>query len=169
MAAAYLSDQLERLLRRTFVDDKPAIDELFRHLGPLGSFSGRIEMCYALGLLPAEARRDLHLIRRIRNDFGHVARALTFDEPGIAGRCRELYHSARDADAPARAKFTNAVMGVCAVIHYSIHTAVRHSVPSGVTMTDARKREVLQLAEMVAAAVLQEFGLPEEPSSKSDA
>src|SRR5262245_33803219 len=86
MAAAYLSNQLVRLLRATLVEDEDVIDELFRHLGPLGSFSGCIEMCYALGLLPSEVRRDLHLIRKIRNDFGHVARTLTFEDPGIANR-----------------------------------------------------------------------------------
>lgn len=160
MAAAYLADQLERLLRHTLVDDQAAVDELFRHLGPLSSFSGRIELCYALGLLPAEARRDLHLVRKIRNDFGHVAKTLTFEEPAIAARCRELHHSGREAEARPRAKFTSAVMGLCAVIHFFIHRATRRVVPSGVTMTEDRKREVRELAQKLAAAVEQEFELP---------
>ena len=167
MAAAYLADQLERLLRQTFVDDKAAIDELFHHLGPLASFSGRIELCYALGLLPNQARRDLHLIRKIRNDFGHVAKALTFGEPVIAARCRELHHSVREAEASPRARFTNAVMGVCAVVHCFIHrTAAQPNVPSGLTLTEERKREMREIAEKVKTVVIRELGLPEDPGSE---
>ena len=93
MAAAYLDDQLECLLRRTLVDDNTAIDDLLRSAGALGSFSARIELCYALGLLPGQARRDLHLIRKIRNDFGHVAKPLAFEEPGICqGRSKTRPH-----------------------------------------------------------------------------
>lgn len=169
MAAAYLDDQLERLLRQTFVDDRTAVDELFRPLGPLGSFSGRIELCYALGLLPNETRRDLNLIRKIRNDFGHVAKTLTFDEPGIGARCRELHHSYHEAEAPARSKFTSAVMAICGLVHALIHTAQQRDVPSEVTMSEERKREVREFAEKVGAKLTQEFGLSEDPGSeKSD-
>jgi hypothetical protein len=167
MAAAYLSEQLERLLRATLVHDDAAIDDLFRHLGPLGSFSGRIEMCYAFGLLPAEARRDLHLIRKIRNDFGHVAHTLTFEDPGIADRCRELYHNAYDADGRARGRFTNTVMGVCAVVHHAIYKAAPRNVPSGTTMTDEMKGDVWSMAEQLADVVLKEYGLEAKTSPKS--
>jgi DNA-binding MltR family transcriptional regulator len=171
MAAAYLADQLERLLRQTFVDDKTAIDELFRPLAPLGSYSSRIELCYALGLLPGQAKRDLHLIRKIRNDFGHVAKTLTFDEPGITARCRELHYTGRIAEVPPRQHFTSAVMGVCAVVHSSIHKAPqRMGVPSDVTMTKERKRELQDFIEKVGPEVAREFGLSEDPSpEKSNA
>ena len=117
MAAAYLDDQLEGLLRQALVDDKAAIDDLLRSSGALGSFSARIELCCALGLLPRQARRELHLIRKIRNDFAHVAKPLAFEEPGISCRCREpstvrLKHNRRLVTM-----LTGAVLGVCAVVH----------------------------------------------------
>jgi hypothetical protein len=99
-------------------------------LGPLGSFSARIELCYALGLSPKQVRRDLILIRKIRNDFAHQAKTLTFDDPGIADRCAELFYSMLGAPARPRPKFTNAVMAICAVLHHSIEFATHQSVPS---------------------------------------
>ena len=162
MAAAYLSDQLERLLRTLFVADQPAIERLFEPLGPLGSFSARIEVSYACGLLPRSAYRDLHLIRKIRNDFGHVAKRLTFDEPGIAGRCQELHHSIREAEAPARAKFTNAVLGVCAVIHFFVGTTSHQCVPDGVLLDEHKKRQFREWGERFAAAILEHLGLTED-------
>ena len=169
MAAAYLADQLERLLRRTFVDDETAIEELFRPLGPLGSFSGRIEMCYALGLLSDETRRDLNLIRKIRNDFGHVAKTLTFDEPGIDARCRELHHSYREAESPARSKFTSAVMAISGVVHALIHMVRQPDVAGDVMRTEEMKRNVRELAEKWAATTIEELGLAEVPRpEKSD-
>jgi|SRR5271157_2819684 len=166
MAAAYLADQLERLLRRALVDDEDAVDELLRPLGPLGSFSGRIELCYALGLLPTDARRDLHLIRKIRNDFSHVAKTLTFDEPGITSRCRELNHSGREAEASPRAKFTSAVLAVCAVVHVFIQTATQPDVPTGITMTEEVKHKVREFADKLALLVTQEFARSEDASSE---
>jgi hypothetical protein len=44
MAGAYLDDQLRGLFRARLVDDEDLMKELFQHLGPLGSFSARIEL-----------------------------------------------------------------------------------------------------------------------------
>ncbi len=165
MAAAYLADQLEVLLRRTFVDDKDVNDELLRPLGPLGSFSGRIEICYALGLLPNQTRRDLHLIRKIRNDFGHVAKVLTFAEPAISARCGELRHSVYEAEARPRAKFTNAVLGVCGAIRNAIKAASQPDVPGDYDMQEV-KRGVLEIVEAVTAEMTEKLAPPEDPMSE---
>jgi DNA-binding MltR family transcriptional regulator len=168
MAAAYLADQLEVLLRRTFVDDRDVIDELLRPLGPLGSFSGRIEICYALGLLPNQTRRDLHLIRKIRNDFGHVAKILTFAEPAISARCGELRHSVHEPEARPRAKFTNAVLGVCGAVRNAVKAARQSEVPSDYDMHEV-KRGVLEIVEAVTAEMTQKLPLSQDPTSdKSD-
>ena len=83
IAAAYVDAQLETLLRSYFVDDSKCVDELLANSKPLGTFSARIDLTYALGLLPADIYRDLHLIRKIRNDFGHNPAPITFEEPAI--------------------------------------------------------------------------------------
>ena len=129
MAAAYLDDQLEALLRRVLLVDTKALDELLSGLGPLATFSSRIELCYLLGLIPAQCRRDLHEIRRIRNRFAHETEPLTFDQPPIANWCAELSYSAQPTSARARAKFTNAALGLCAVIHGRTEMAARFTSP----------------------------------------
>lgn len=56
----------------------------------MGSFSSRIDMAYLLGALTDNEYHDLHLIRRIRNKFGHVATQLSFDTQSIRSQCSEL-------------------------------------------------------------------------------
>jgi DNA-binding MltR family transcriptional regulator len=121
MAAAYLDSELEQLIRKYLVDNETVKSELFAHSGPLGSFSSRIDMAYLLGLIGPKGRRDLHLIRKVRNEFGHVARPISFDEPALASRCRELYYDGIGADVSPRVKFNRVVMGVLAVVHGTTH------------------------------------------------
>ena len=54
-------------------------EKLFVGYGPLSSFSAKIDIAYALGLIPASLRRDLHAIRDIRNAFAHTTERLHFD------------------------------------------------------------------------------------------
>lgn len=44
---------------------------LFRHNGPLSTFSARLDMAFALYLIGEKTRHDLDIIRDIRNDFAH--------------------------------------------------------------------------------------------------
>jgi DNA-binding MltR family transcriptional regulator len=125
MAAAYLDSQLEDLLTLHFVDDPAVVEELLGQSKPLGSFSSRIDMAYVLGLIGPKARRDLHLIRKIRNLFGHEHKPLFFDEPKIANRCRELKYVWLEGNP--RQNFIRAVMGVLAILHSKILKA--HHIP----------------------------------------
>jgi DNA-binding MltR family transcriptional regulator len=128
MAAAYLDSQLEELVRTSFVDDSKAADELLGVSKPLGSFSARIDIAHLLGHIGKKVHRDLHLIRKIRNDFGHTSTPLDFHHPPIQARCRELYHSFLKEDASPRKRFTNAVLGLLACIHVSIYNTKRPKV-----------------------------------------
>jgi DNA-binding MltR family transcriptional regulator len=69
-AAAFLDERLKQLLSALFV---PGCVEglLDGATAPLGTLSARILTAQALGLLPPKAARDLHLIRKIRNEFAH--------------------------------------------------------------------------------------------------
>jgi DNA-binding MltR family transcriptional regulator len=121
MAAAYLDSQLELLLRKSFIADEHVAKELLDASKPLGTFSSRIDLTFAVGQLPRLVHRDLHLIRKIRNDFGHNPQPIDFAEPRISARCRELTHTFHDESEAPRRRFTNAVMGVLAFIHIAIH------------------------------------------------
>lgn len=118
VCAAYLSEELRTLLENSFVDEPHAIEKLFEGTGPLATFSSRIELAFAIGVLPAESHRALHLIRRVRNDFAHEYSERTFGDPDISGRCRELvplnpFLEERDP----RKLFIRAVLAVLAEIH----------------------------------------------------
>ena len=122
IAAAYLDAELEKLLRHAVVENVKVADDLLGQSRPLSSFSSRIDLTYLLGLIGPSIHRDLHLIRKIRNDFGHDHTPITFDTQKIANRCKELSCHPLGADFPPRRMFMAAALGVLA----SIHTGLTH-------------------------------------------
>ncbi|NEH99226.1 hypothetical protein U8P76_01730 [Rhizobium johnstonii] len=57
--------------------------------GPLSTFSSKISLAHAIGLITDLEFRKLNLIRRIRNEFAHQTDA-SFDKSPIKDRVREL-------------------------------------------------------------------------------
>lgn len=117
MSAAFLEGELEALLKEYFINDNAVVGKFFSFNGPCGTFSSKIDMCYLLGLIGERAKRDLHLIRKIRNDFGHTATPLSFESQQISNRCKELYYDAVGIDVSPRVKFTRVAVGILAFIH----------------------------------------------------
>ncbi|RAT95702.1 MltR family transcriptional regulator [Brevibacillus sp. Leaf182] len=106
MAGAFLDDQIKYLLKDFLVDDKRSFDNLFSGTGGLSSFSSRIEMAYLLGLISPSIKRDLNLIRKIRNKFAHSAQKISFDTSGISDRCNDLsFTPEHDQKQSTRVKF----------------------------------------------------------------
>ena len=120
MAAAYLDSQLEILLRLCFVENLKVADNMVDQSKPLGTFSARIDVLYLLGKIGPSAHHDLHLIRKIRNDFGHNPTPIGFEHGPIAARCRELAHCVHQVCYPGRHEFTATTMTVLAIIHSAI-------------------------------------------------
>ena len=58
-------------------------EKLFNGYGPLSSFSAKIDVAYALDLIPESLRRDLHVIREIRNEFAHSTVSIHFGSEPI--------------------------------------------------------------------------------------
>ncbi len=85
LAELAIEVSLKRLLR----DDKSTLD-LFDHEAPLGSFSGKIKLAFALRLFDKKTKHDLELIRHLRNGFAHDRRHLTFATPQVADICKHL-------------------------------------------------------------------------------
>jgi len=90
VAAAYLDDALKEMLQKYFAGEQRTVDGAFKGNGLVASFSNRIALAYFLGLLTETERRDMNLIRRIRNDFAHVHESISFNEPPSSQRCLEL-------------------------------------------------------------------------------
>jgi hypothetical protein len=94
VGAAAVDDLLAELLRDVLLpsaggggDEK---DELLGVDRPLGTFSARIDACYRLGLVDADFRRVLHMVRRTRNDFAHRIHEQALDVGASKDRLREL-------------------------------------------------------------------------------
>jgi len=101
MAASYIDVKLEEYLKNSLVDNKKARDSVFDNTGPLGTFSGKINMAFLLGIIPKNIFDDLHILRKIRNDFAHNPSPLTFDEPSISSRCFALnLHNLTNNESP---------------------------------------------------------------------
>lgn len=88
VAGAMLDDALARSIAARLVP-APNKDRDFLN-GPLATFSSRIDTAYQLGLVSEFLHRDLHLIRKIRNDAAHAHRDFSFDEPKTRDRVRAL-------------------------------------------------------------------------------
>lgn len=159
MAAAYLDAQLEKLLKAYFVDDPNVADELLGRSKALSTFASRIDMTYALGFIGPQTRRDLHLIRKTRNLFGHEYRPLTFEDQPISARCQELYHHVFDKDFPPRKIFTRTVMGILAVIHIQLARARHAEIPDDIEIAEVKEvfnKVETELVETIKGLVNEE-------------
>lgn len=121
MAAAFLDAELGALLRKCLVANDRVAEDLLGQSRPVSTFSSRIDLAYMLGLIDPVTHRDLHLIRKIRNDFGHVHAPLTFDDKAITARCHELKMHFRSAEISPRKIFMSCAVGSLAIIHSAMH------------------------------------------------
>ena len=69
-SAALMDSMLESLLKKYLVESSN-FRELFSGQGALSTFSAKITMCHALGLISKELRDDLNSYRKIRNRCAH--------------------------------------------------------------------------------------------------
>lgn len=94
LAAALLDSALETLLRELLVACSTSEDPLFDSPNaPLASLSTRIEMAYRTGIIDSVFARNLHLVRKIRNDFAHNVSGCTFSDSAVVSRLTELKRS----------------------------------------------------------------------------
>jgi DNA-binding MltR family transcriptional regulator len=112
LAAALIDDVLSGAIRYRMVKlSKDEDDDLFEGNGPLASFSARIRMAYAPGIIGKKTRHDLNVIHEIRNAFAHVRRVMNFDTPEVSTLIKSL-HSIKDIEnyqsLPIREMFSGA-------------------------------------------------------------
>ena len=92
LGAAQLDYLLAKAIEKYLPRGHELSDELlFKPEAPLGTFSSRISMAYALSIISKETKEYLNTIRRIRNDFAHRMEIHSFDEDqSIVDRCKNL-------------------------------------------------------------------------------
>jgi DNA-binding MltR family transcriptional regulator len=84
VGAAMIEEQLLRaLLTKMRRLSRDMHKRLFDGYGPLSSFSGKIDVAYALHIITKEIYDDLTTIRRLRNKFAHSTSSVNFDSVEI--------------------------------------------------------------------------------------
>jgi len=82
---------LEAMLLRNFVDlSKRQIEAIFEGTGPLVSFSAKIKIAHAIGIIGDHVKVDLDKIRMVRNTFAHSVLEIDFDTPEIQAICKTI-------------------------------------------------------------------------------
>lgn len=105
ISTGFLEEQLRNTLLAHFVDDSSLLVLVEGGNAPLGSFSARISACYALALVSKAEYEDLHILRRIRNDFAHNIHT-SFATQSVIDRCKLLRHKAHDYHSPSLGEVT---------------------------------------------------------------
>lgn len=122
LAISFLEVELKDLLKKCLIEDPGVENAIFSYNGPLGTFSSKIEMAFFLGRISQEVRNELHLLRKIRNQFGHSPDYLDFDTEAIKDRCKALMGSWRGEKTKPRQHFTASVCAILAVLHGGIYS-----------------------------------------------
>lgn len=95
--AAFAEESLGELLKAFLLQGDSAQKLLSGFNAPLGTFSARVKMCHALGLITQHQFEDLERLRKIRNEFAHSWDRIAFTDQRIKDHIRALhFHSLDD-------------------------------------------------------------------------
>jgi hypothetical protein len=101
LGAAHLDYLLAKAIEAHLPRGTEMSDELlFKPEAPIGTFSSRISMAFALDIISRETKEYLNTIRRIRNGFAHKMEIHSFGEDqSIIDRCNNLHISIKQAES----------------------------------------------------------------------
>jgi hypothetical protein len=72
--------------------EQKAFDQAFRHDGPLGTFSSRIDMAFYMGLIDEKFRGQLHDLRQLRNAVAHTKRHVSLEDAPLQNVAKRILH-----------------------------------------------------------------------------
>lgn len=87
--AAQIERSLEKIITHMLAT-KDELKELFGDSGPLGTFSAKTQIAYAMGIFGKRTKKELDRIRSVRNVFAHAVRPLSFETEQIKSTCENL-------------------------------------------------------------------------------
>jgi DNA-binding MltR family transcriptional regulator len=94
LSVAMLDHALETLLKARLVPTSSSEDEILEGAyAPISTFNARIDLAHRIGLISSQLCRDLHIIRKIRNDFAHNITNCSFEDSSVRSRLIELSRS----------------------------------------------------------------------------
>jgi hypothetical protein len=71
-------------------NDETARKKMFEHDGLISSFSKKIEMAYAMGIIDSDYRKKIDLVREIRNACAHSRFPLSLEKNELLDACKAL-------------------------------------------------------------------------------
>jgi hypothetical protein len=94
LAFAWMDDQLTCNLRKYLLPSAQQAEKADELLGagrPIGDAATKIDLCLRLGLLQPNTQKSLHMFRRLRNDFAHLASNISFADQRIHDRVVAIF------------------------------------------------------------------------------
>jgi hypothetical protein len=89
VAAAFVENHLEHLLRSKMTSDEKLLTEVFGPSHILGSFAAKINIGYLMKLYSKKTWKELDTIKDIRNDFAHKL-DVSYETQSVKDRCANL-------------------------------------------------------------------------------
>lgn len=81
----------DALMVHMVILDTARFKEVFRDAeAPLSTFSAKITLAHAVGIIGDEMRSQMDQLRRLRNAFAHAVKPIDFDHPTISAACLKL-------------------------------------------------------------------------------
>lgn len=75
---------------KLLAEGKAANERMFKKDGQYGTLEKRIDGAHELGLIDDVTRDDAHLMRRVRNKFGHLKDRLHFDSSKVVDLIKKM-------------------------------------------------------------------------------
>lgn len=90
VSGGILEEILQRMITSFMLPHPNVAKNIFDGVAPISTFAAKIELSYHLGLINIKEYEDLNLIKKIRNQFAHSIKEITFDTDSIKDRCLQL-------------------------------------------------------------------------------
>ena len=90
IAASLIDERLKDIIQNFLVDRKDSIVLLNGPNAVLGTLSARASTAYALGLIQDNEYEEINIIRKIRNEYGHKWKGVSFEKDKIRNLCLRL-------------------------------------------------------------------------------
>lgn len=138
--AAFSDEALARLIQ-AYLREGEAVRKLTTGFNaPLGTFSSRILMAHALGLISDEQKSDFDYLRKIRNEFAHNWEGVSFATKKVADLASNIRPiNLKDfTDQPLHFQLQAKITMTLVVLEVATHTtkrledkSVKPTIPSG--------------------------------------
>lgn len=135
-----LTQTVDNLLTALVRDHMPSLDKrteeaLFSGTGALATFSARIYLAKALGLIEPKLAAELHKLRKFRNMFAHSTKVLDFNDKEVAGLVNRFETPLNTQEIGHKAAFTAFVATLSMQLKKEKSEAGSASSPSEVAST----------------------------------